>query len=138
MPKRLSEVQNFMGKERLASIATVGHNNEPHVVPVFFTYEKGRVYVQTNRSSIKVRNLMKNYNVAIAVYNLPFGEEAVIIRGKARIIDSDEEFIKRTQDHVEKYQIKLDKLGRDSLGIPLFDRKIRCIIEVIPKRIIFW
>ena len=138
MPKRLSEVHNFMGKERLASIATVGHNNEPHVVPVFFTCEEGRVYIQTSRSSIKVRNLMKNDNVAIAVYTLPFGEEAVIIRGKARIIDSDEEFVKRTQDHVKKYQLKLDKLGRDSLGIPLFDKKIRCVIEVTPKRIKFW
>jgi len=33
--------------------------------------------------------------------------------------------------------IKLDKQGRDNMGIPLFDPKIRCVIEVTPK-ILFW
>ena len=135
MPKSLKGVQNFMDRERLASFVTVGPNNEPHVVPVFFTYEDGRVYVQTGRNSVKVRNLLRNNNVAVAVYS---GEEAVIIRGKGRIIENDTEFIKRTQGHINKYKLKLDNHGRYSLGIPLFNQKIRCVIEVVPKRIIFW
>ena len=45
MPKSLKGVQNFMDRERLASFVTVEPNNEPHVVPVFFTYEDGRVNV---------------------------------------------------------------------------------------------
>jgi nitroimidazol reductase NimA-like FMN-containing flavoprotein (pyridoxamine 5'-phosphate oxidase superfamily) len=138
MPKSLTEVQSFMDRGRLASFATVGPDNEPHVVPVFFTYDDGRVYIQTDRSTVKVRNLIRNSNVAVAVYNFPYGEEAVIIRGKGRIIDGDEDFIRRTQDHIEKYRLKLDKRGKDSLGKPLFDKKVRCVIEVIPKRIIFW
>ena len=73
--------------------------------------------------------------MAVAVYS---GEEAVIIRGKGRIIENDTEFNKRTQGHINKYKLKLDNHGRDSLGIPLFNQKIRCVIEVVPKRIIFW
>ena len=124
-----------MNQERLASFVTVDPKNEPHIVPVFFTYENDKVYIQTVRNSLKVRNLLRNNNVAIAVYK---EEEAVIIRGKGRIIDSDEEFITRTQSHIDKYKLRLDKHGRDSLGIPLFDKKIRCVIEVSPKRIIHW
>lgn len=135
MPKSLREVQSFMARERLASFATVTPTNEPHVVPVFFTYEKGKVYVQTDMDSVKVRNLSRNNNVSVAVYSR---EEAVIMRGKGRIIESDKEFVERTQDHVNKYELRLDKYGRDSLGIPLFDQKIRCVIEVTSKRIIFW
>lgn len=74
----MEEVRAFMERERLASFATVDAGCRPHVVPVFFTYEGGRVYVQTDRSSVKVRNLLGNDNVAVAVYR---GEEAVIIRG---------------------------------------------------------
>jgi len=59
MPKNMAEVQNFMDKARLASFATVTPDNKPHVVPVFFTYKNGKVYVQTDRSSIKVRNVLK-------------------------------------------------------------------------------
>jgi nitroimidazol reductase NimA-like FMN-containing flavoprotein (pyridoxamine 5'-phosphate oxidase superfamily) len=113
----------------------VDSNNAPHVVPVFFTYDEGKVYIQTGRKSVKVRNLLRNNNVAMAVYR---GEEAVIIRGKARIIDDEKEFIKRTQEHINKYRLKLDEQGRDSVGIPLFDTNVRSVIEVIPKRIIFW
>ncbi len=135
MPKNLRDIQSFMDRERLASFVTVGRRNEPHVVPVFFTYNSSRVYVQSDRNSLKVRNLLKNDGVAIAVYG---GEQAVIIRGKGRIVGTDEEFVKRTQDHIRKYRLQLDEQGRDSLRIPLFDRNIRCIIEVTPRRTLFW
>jgi nitroimidazol reductase NimA-like FMN-containing flavoprotein (pyridoxamine 5'-phosphate oxidase superfamily) len=135
MPSSLREVQSFMDKERLASFATADPNNEPHVVPVFFTYEGGKVHVQTDRDSVKVRNLSRNNNVAVAVYR---GEQAVIIRGSGRVIDSEEEFIKRTQDHINKYKLRLDEHGRDSFGIPLFDKKARCVVEITPRRIMFW
>ena len=135
MPKSLRRVQSFMNGERLASLATVGPENEPHLVPVFFTYDDGKVYIQTDRHSVKVRNILRNDRVAVAVYR---GEEAVIIRGKGRVIDEDDAFIKRTQDHIAKYRLRLDEHGRDSLGIPLFNKELRCVIEVIPERLLFW
>jgi len=135
MPKNKGEVQDFMSRERLASFATVGLKSEPHVVPVFFTYDDGPVYVQTNRDSVKVRNLARNSNVAVAAYH---GEEAVIIQGKGRVIKDETEFARRTQDHIDKYQLRLDEQGRDSLGIPLFNNKVRCVVEVTPERILFW
>ena len=131
----MKEVESFMDRGRLASIATVDARNQPHVVPVFFTYENGMVYVQTDRNSVKVRNLRDNDCVAVAVYDK---EEAVIIRGKGQVLKSDEQFIRRTQEHIHKYKLKLDEHGRDSLGIPLFDKKVRCVIEVTSKRIVFW
>ncbi len=99
MLKNSRDVRDFMERKRLAGFATVGLKNEPHVVPVFFTYEDGKVYVQTSRESVKVRNLLKNNKVAVAVYS---GEEAVVLRGEGRILDSDEEFARRTQDHIDK------------------------------------
>jgi nitroimidazol reductase NimA-like FMN-containing flavoprotein (pyridoxamine 5'-phosphate oxidase superfamily) len=106
MLRRLEEVQSFMGRVRLASFATITPRNEPHVVPVFFTYTDGKVYVQTDRKSVKVQNLLRNDNVTIAVYS---GEEAVIIKGKGRIIQDDEKFVKRTQEHIDKYRLRLDE-----------------------------
>jgi len=105
MIKNMANVKRFMNRERLASFATIGAYNRPHVVPVFFTYDSGKVYIQADRKSLKVRNLRRNHNVAIAVYH---DEEAVIIRGKGRIIESENDFIKRTQQHINKYHLKLD------------------------------
>jgi len=110
-------------------------NNEPYVVPVFFTYENGKVYVQSDRNWVKVRNVLRNDDVAVAIYS---GEEAVIVRGKAQVVESDEEFVRRTRDHVSKYRLRIDEYGRDSLGIPLFDKTVRCVIEVVPRKVMFW
>ena len=95
MLRNLKEVYDYMNRERLASFVIVDSRNRPHVVPVFFTYKYGKVHVQTNLNSVKIRNLLRNSNVAADQ-----GEEAILIRGERRILDSDEEFIRRTQDHI--------------------------------------
>jgi len=135
MLKSMSDIKCFMNKERLASFATIDVDNKPHVVPVFFTYDNSKVYVQADRKSLKVHNLRRNNSVAVAVYR---GEEAVIIGGKGRIIENESEFIKRTQEHIDKYHLKLDAQGRDSMGIPLFNFQIRCVIEITCEKILFW
>ncbi|MFB0543854.1 MAG: pyridoxamine 5'-phosphate oxidase family protein [Candidatus Bathyarchaeia archaeon] len=138
MPKGLSEVPELMRRARVATFATVDARARPHAVPVFFTYDEGSVYVQTDRGSVKVRNLRGNANVVVVVFHGYLGEEAVIIRGKGRVIEDESEFIKRTQEHIEKYHIRLDEEGRDGMGIPLFDAEIRCVIEVTPEKILYW
>jgi len=79
-------------------------------------------------------------------------DEAAIIQGTGRIVEDEEEFRLLTQAHIDKYNrlyntahktggveyIKLNPQGRDSMGIPLFDHRVRCIIEVKPERILFW
>jgi nitroimidazol reductase NimA-like FMN-containing flavoprotein (pyridoxamine 5'-phosphate oxidase superfamily) len=134
-PKNPQEVQRFMNTQRLASFATVDRKNAPHVVPIFFTYDDGKLYIQTDRESVKARNLLENNSVSVAVYS---GEEAVIIKGKASVINSSQEFKRRTREHIMKYKLQLDELGRDSLGIPLFNDKIRRVVEVTPKRMMYW
>jgi len=134
MPETIQTVKTFLDREWLATLATVNAKNEPRAVPVFFTYDDGKMYVQTDRTSVKVRNLQKNCHVAVTVY---CGEEAVVINGTARIVD-DEEFVTRTQEHIAKYGLRLDEQGKDSMGIPLFDSKVRCVVEISPKRTIFW
>lgn len=149
MLKNLADVASFMEREWLASFVTVDAENKPHIVPVWFTYDDGKVHVQTDRKSVKVRNIKRNDHVAVAVYH---GEEAVVIRGRGRLVDDDKEFVRLTQHHIDKYNrlfniahktegieyIKLDEQGRDSMGIPLFDLRIRCVIEVTPDKVLFW
>ena len=135
MLKSILDAKRFMNQERLASFATVDAENRPHVVPVFFTYADDKIYVQADRKSLKVRNLRGNHNVAIAVY---CDEEAVVIEGKGCIIENESDFIRRTQEHVNKYHLKLNAQGRNSMGIPLFNFQIRCVIEISTEKILFW
>ncbi len=134
MPAKMDDVGAFMRRERLAAFCTVNSKGEPCVVPMYFTYVDGRVYAHTDRNSVKVGNIRNNDRVAIAVFH---DEEAVIIRGTARVVE-DDEFVVRTREHIDKYELQLDAAGKDSAGIRLFDSKIRCVLEVTPNRIMFW
>jgi PPOX class probable F420-dependent enzyme len=150
VPKALSEVPAFLDKEWIAAIATVDRRGEPHAVPVWFTFDDGKLHVHTDRNSVKIRNIQHNPHVSMAVYNAH--DEAVIIRGRARLVDDEKEFRRLTQAHIDKYNrlynitrstsgidyIKLDAQGRDSIGIPLFDFQVRCVIEVTPEKTLFW
>ena len=107
MPKKLADVKVFMDNEWLACFATVDAHNRPHAVPVWFTYEDGKVHVQTDRNSVKVRNLLKNPYVAVAAYN--YREEAVVIRGKAHVVEDEREFRRLTQAHINKYNRLFNK-----------------------------
>lgn len=134
----------------IATFVTVDEQGKPHAVPVWFTYDNKKLHVQTDRSSVKVRNVQSNPYVAMAVYNMH--DEAVCVQGKAQLLSDEKEFRRLTQTHIDKYNrlynianntdgieyIKLDAQGRDSMGIPLFEPTIRCIIEVKPEKTLFW
>lgn len=80
-----------MGSEemKMIHIATVKPSGSPHVVPVLSIYHNGKIYFESDRSSVKIKNIFKNNNVA-AVTPGGYGSKTVVIEGKARII-SDEE-----------------------------------------------
>ena len=137
MPTSPAEVEKFMQRERLAAFCTVDSENKPHVVPVFFTYVNEKAYVQTDRNSVKVHNLLKNPHVAVLVCSGEFGEEVVIIRGQARIVDEDE-FVVRTQEHIDKYHIQLDVEGKDGMDLALFDQRVRCVVEITAECLLYW
>lgn len=149
MPKTASQVSSFLSMQWVATLATVDASGKPYAVPVWFTYDDGKLHVHTDRKSKKVRNIELNRHAAVAIYNMH--DEAVVIRGTARLISRKEEFRRLTQANIDKYNrlyniahntreveyIKLDANGRDSMGIPLFNSKVRCIIEVKPGKIRF-
>jgi general stress protein 26 len=150
MPKTEKEVRGFLDDQWVATFTSVDGHNRPHAVPVWFTSDENRVHIQTDRKSVKVRNIRYNPNVAIVICNT--ADEAIVMRGKAHLINDEKEFKRLTQAHIDKYNrlfniahntqgveyVKLDARGRDSMGIPLFDTTVRCVVEVIPERTLFW
>jgi nitroimidazol reductase NimA-like FMN-containing flavoprotein (pyridoxamine 5'-phosphate oxidase superfamily) len=74
-------------------IAT-SHNDIPHVVPVAYIYDKGNVIFVTDYGTRKYKNLEvnKNISVVVDVYD-PSGEnKAIVLQGKAVIIERGAEF----------------------------------------------
>jgi len=82
-------VEPFLRHARVARMATTGTDGLPHVVPVCPVLDRGRVYVATEGSSRKVRNLEAYPRVAIVFDDYVEDWNAlrqVMLRGRARLI----------------------------------------------------
>jgi uncharacterized protein len=85
--------RKFLLENETCRIAT-SHNDIPHVVPVAYIYDKGNVIFVTDYGTRKYKNLEvnKNISVVVDVYD-PSGEnKAIVLQGKAVIIERGAEF----------------------------------------------
>ena len=83
----------FLLENETCRLAT-SHNDIPHIVPVAYIYDKGNVIFVTDYGTRKYKNLEvnKNISVVVDVYD-PSGEnKAIVLQGKAVIIEKGAEF----------------------------------------------
>lgn len=85
--------RKFLLENETCRIAT-SHNDIPHVVPVAYIYDRGNAIFVTDYGTRKYKNLEvnKNISVVVDVYD-PSGEnKAIVLRGKAVIVERGAEF----------------------------------------------
>ena len=97
--------RKFLLENEVCRIAT-SHDDIPHVVPVAYIYDKDTITFATDFGTRKYRNLEvnKNVSVVIDVYD-PSGEnKAIVIQGKAVIIERGTEFKRLYQTFYKKFE----------------------------------
>jgi len=67
-------------QEQIIWLATVRPNGRPHLVPLWFVWAGGRIYLCVAGGSVKVRNLTANPAVSLA---LESGSAPVVVEGQA-------------------------------------------------------
>jgi len=70
-------------KEANLWLATIRSDGAPHLVPIWFTYVSGNLYLCTECGTVKVRNIARNPHVAVS---LEGGDRPVIAFGRARLV----------------------------------------------------
>lgn len=90
---RLETEQNIW----LASLRSTGR---PHLVPLWFVWAGGRIYLCVTGSSVKVRNISANPAVSLA---LESGSSPVVVEGQASLLARP-----WPEDAVEGFQRKYD------------------------------
>jgi pyridoxamine 5'-phosphate oxidase family protein len=96
----------YMQSQRLARIATVGPNNQPHVVPVSFRYNPDEDTVDVGGHGFaqrkKYRDVQRNPRVAIVIDDLasidPWRPRMIEVRGQADVLPTGGETIGRGFD----------------------------------------
>jgi PPOX class probable F420-dependent enzyme len=64
-------------------LSSVRPDGRPHLVPIWFAWHADKVYVCTDPSSVKGRNILQNPRMALALED---GDQPVICEGRAAVI----------------------------------------------------
>ena len=85
-----TDIIHFFDQIKVCSIATVKKSGAPHVVPSSFIYLNGKIYLNTNKASMRYKNHKNSKLVAITILD---GFNTVIIEGKHKILGNTKTFI---------------------------------------------
>ena len=87
-----SLVEAFLAEPVLGRLATLSRNGSPHVVPVWFLWEDGAVWISAFQSTRKARHLLSDPRCALVVdVEKPrFGVTGVLFEGAAEVFSSSE------------------------------------------------
>ena len=100
-----TDIIHFFDQIKVCSIATVKKSGAPHVVPSSFIYLNGKIYLNTNKASIRYTNHKNSKLVAITILD---GFNTVIIEGKHKILGNTKTFINTEimMKFIDKYNRK--------------------------------
>ncbi len=131
-PMSQQEIEAFLAQPLVARIATVRRNGTPQVVPMWFLWDHGTMYMSTRTWAAKVKHLRKNPHVAVVVdvMDAPLKNKVVTIDGTAEIITDG--VIEMTTKIYKKYMgtaAAQDPKAQQSITTP------RVLIKITPKKI---
>ena len=89
-----AEVLEFLETGHTLQVATVGADGYPHVAPMWYAMEDGRVAFRSFTKSQKIVNLIRNPKLTVLVETGEAYDElrGVMIKGDAKLID-DRDFV---------------------------------------------
>jgi general stress protein 26 len=117
--------KEIINSARYCALITTDSLGENHVrtMDPFSPEDNMVIWLGTNSSTRKVKEIKKNHNVAL-YYNDPKGIGYVVINGKAQIIDDPEEITKRWKEEWTRFYPNREK---DYILIKVVPKKMEVI-----------
>jgi uncharacterized pyridoxamine 5'-phosphate oxidase family protein len=78
MPLNASELDKLLTETEICYIATTKPNGDPHVVPIWFIWHKGKIYFETDNTTVKFANIQKHNRVMLCFG----GKDTYLVEGK--------------------------------------------------------
>ena len=90
-----NEIIDFlMEGTRTGKLSTVREDGHPHVAPIWFVWNEGKIIFCTMDSSVKAKNIRHNPKVSICVDDESPPYAFVIIQGTAKFSDNQKDLLK--------------------------------------------
>jgi PPOX class probable F420-dependent enzyme len=102
IPEITPQAQEFLARRLLGRLATASTDGQPHVVPVWFLWEDGVIWISSYRSTRKVIDLERNPKCALVVdvEEAEGGLTAVMLEGRAELVSSPPNAVKQRIERI--------------------------------------
>lgn len=137
---RKTLIESVLAEPVLARLATTDPKTmQPHVVPVWFMWESGAIWISSFVSTRKIRELKHNPRGAVLVESKQEGGKltAVLMEGKVELMTEPRPLVKEIA-----YRIYIRYLGLEGVKEPdpqsWLDDPENLLIKLTPERIISW
>ena len=117
-------------EEEIVWLATVRHDGQPQVVPVWFLWDGSTFLIYSRPRNQKLRNIRTNPRVALNLNSDTAGNAIVRVEGTAEII-AGAPLASEVPAMVDKYRDGIRRIGMDPAG---FARAYAVAIRVRPDR----
>ena len=129
MAKLEPRVKKFLGGKYFGKLATAMKDGSPHVTPIWYLLEGGRVFVNTTTNRVKYFNIRRDSRVCLLVDD---GYPYVIIFGRARVAEERD-----ANKDIETLDIRYigEEAGRKAAR-ERYWKDERISIEIEPERVV--
>ena len=129
---------DFLTKSKLnLLLGTVDEAGEPNVHPVWYLYENGKLYVETEKASKKIKNLRKKNTAYFCIDDETMPYRGVRGKGDVRIIEDPKQILPIAEKIMLKYTGSLDnKIAKFLLdGVR---GEFSAVVEITPRYYATW
>lgn len=126
------EREAYLSEERTIRVATIGADRVPHVVPLWFVWHEGIVFLNSTRGNPTVENMLRDGRAAGVVDDGATYDSlrGVVITGRVEVAEDDRRLPVAERAWSEKY------LGGNE---PPYRRwRGRVWLRLVPERIASW
>ncbi len=139
------EVQSFLSEgAKVLQVSTIGRDGFPHLAPMWFVMEHGRIVFRSFSKSQKIVNLRRDPRLTVLAESGDSYAElrGVMIKGEATLVDDPEYVLQIYGELAARYPMVGDEpvaLGRDALEAAFgrFAAKNTAVI-VEPEHVVSW
>lgn len=123
------KVTSYLKEKHIGKLATVMKDGSPHVTPIWYMLEKGKIILNTTTKRVKYYNIKRDNRVCFLVDS---GYPYVILFGKARLAEERD-----GKKDIETLAVRYTgpTKGRKSAR-EVFWKQPRASIEITPERVV--